>query len=101
MSTIRHRTRTGIEIGIAHITPPPRDQGTQADAIQAALLCKRASRSRILGSTIPLPRDKRDSDTRRARAAYDRAMSGRAIYLDNGFIARVLRAVRRIIHGGK
>ena len=41
MPTIRTRTSTGIEIGLVYQRPAPREIGSEAERIQAALLARR------------------------------------------------------------
>jgi hypothetical protein len=99
MSAIRHRTRTGIEIGLAYTKPEPREIGSQAEAIQTALLRRLDPRSHVIGSTIPPPEDPQDAATRSARADYDRTM--RSLRPIRSATARVVRWVMRMCSGGR
>jgi hypothetical protein len=40
-----HTTSTGIRIGIAHMPAPPREIGSEAEKVQAALLRRPSERS--------------------------------------------------------
>lgn len=93
-------TRTGLVIGIAH-QPRPQPLGSQAEAIQAALLRPQRERSFVLGSTISTlsPQDRAtlsaraagDQATRRALRAAVRAERGWS-----GRCAAMMRAIARV-----
>lgn len=85
-----------VQIGIL-AKPYQRDMGVHAEKVQTALL-RPDPRSHVLCSTIPLP-DSHDRATRRARRLHEAAVASRRepIYLDNSLLARLVRAVLRLL----
>ena len=110
MNVTRHRTRTGIEIGLVYMSPPKRELGSEAERIQGALLGSGGAMDpstwrsirRLIDDDIAINRSRFDDtaapEVPVARLAPLRRPS--VIPLDGSLLGRFARWVRNLRVGG-